>query len=186
VQELGRKVVAEGVERAEDVTFLRSIGAEYAQGYYYGEPMPEREIMSMLRVIRKSERKLQRRGYFRAKPKRVDTTPEVDGLKPAASQQAARQGGKSGRSKKQGAASASPQDMAANLNSAQSTGAPAQRPRLGGELPPGATRLRPRSPQAPLPNGSAERHQTTVADRAADSELRPPVSQCFHSTRCRR
>ena len=75
--ELGKKVVAEGVERAEDVAFLRSIGCEYAQGFYYGEPMAEREIMSMLRVIRKSERKLQRRGYFRAKPKRVDTTPEV-------------------------------------------------------------------------------------------------------------
>ena len=179
VQELGRKVVAEGVERAEDVTFLRSIGAEYAQGYYYGEPMPEREIVSMLRVIRKSERKLQRRGYFRTKPKRVDTTPEVDGMKPAASQQAARQGGKTGRSKKQGAASASPQDMAADLSSAQSTVAPAQRPRLGGELPPGATRLRPRSPQAAPPNAappSATRPPLPTAPSTV-SLRPPPVSQ---------
>ena len=40
--ELGKKVVAEGVEAEDDVAFLRSIGCEYAQGYYYGEPMAER------------------------------------------------------------------------------------------------------------------------------------------------
>ena len=67
--ELGKKVVAEGVEGSEDVGFLRSISCEYAQGFYYGEPMPAREVLQLLKVIRKSERKLQRRGFFRTKIK---------------------------------------------------------------------------------------------------------------------
>ena len=92
-QELGRKVVAEGVERADDVAFLRSIGAEYAQGYYYGEAMPERDVMTMLRVIRKSERKLQRRGYFRAKPKAVETAASEPKARPTAPAKKANGGG---------------------------------------------------------------------------------------------
>ena len=66
--ELGKKVVAEGVEAPEDVGFLRSIGCEFAQGFYYGEPMGEREVFDLLKVVRKSERKVQRRGLFRTKP----------------------------------------------------------------------------------------------------------------------
>jgi diguanylate cyclase (GGDEF)-like protein/PAS domain S-box-containing protein len=69
--ELGKKVVAEGVEAAEDAGFLRSLGFEYAQGFYYGEPMSDRDVMALLKVVRKSERKLQRRGFFRTKPKPV-------------------------------------------------------------------------------------------------------------------
>jgi diguanylate cyclase (GGDEF)-like protein len=67
--ELGKRVVAEGVEAGDDVAFLRTIACEYAQGFYYGEPMPEREVTALLKMIRKSERKLQRRGFFRTKPK---------------------------------------------------------------------------------------------------------------------
>jgi len=63
--ELGKKVVAEGVEADTDAGFLRSIGCEYAQGFYYGEPMSERDVLQLLRVVRKSERRLQRRGFFR-------------------------------------------------------------------------------------------------------------------------
>ncbi|HXF55523.1 MAG TPA: EAL domain-containing protein, partial [Hyphomicrobiaceae bacterium] len=68
--ELGKKVVAEGVEARSDASFLRTIGCEYAQGFYYGEPMTERDVLQLLRVIRKSERRLQRRGFFRTAPKR--------------------------------------------------------------------------------------------------------------------
>lgn len=37
---LNMPVVAEGVERKEQVSFLRSIGCEYVQGYYFAKPMP--------------------------------------------------------------------------------------------------------------------------------------------------
>jgi diguanylate cyclase (GGDEF)-like protein/PAS domain S-box-containing protein len=65
--ELGKKVVAEGVEIAADVGFLRSIGCDYAQGFYYGEPMNDRAALELVRIIRKAERKRQRKSYFWAK-----------------------------------------------------------------------------------------------------------------------
>jgi diguanylate cyclase (GGDEF)-like protein/PAS domain S-box-containing protein len=68
--ELGKKIVAEGVEEPKDVAFLRGLGCEYAQGFYYGEAMPDREVLNLLRIVGKSERKLQARGYFRTKAKR--------------------------------------------------------------------------------------------------------------------
>jgi diguanylate cyclase (GGDEF)-like protein len=94
--ELSKTVVAEGVERADEATFLRSIGCEYAQGYHFGEPIPERAVLQLLKMVRRSERKMQPRGFFRpkfrssgkqAKPKtgRVTTAP----TKPAAGEQQA-------------------------------------------------------------------------------------------------
>ncbi|MGI9523464.1 MAG: EAL domain-containing protein, partial [Hyphomicrobiaceae bacterium] len=65
--ELGKLVTAEGVETAEDASFLRSIGCEYAQGFYYGEPMTDRETGELLKVVRKSERKVQQQSFFRTK-----------------------------------------------------------------------------------------------------------------------
>ena len=37
---LDMPTIAEGVEKAEQVNFLRNIGCEYAQGYYFARPMP--------------------------------------------------------------------------------------------------------------------------------------------------
>ncbi|MDX2258429.1 MAG: EAL domain-containing protein [Hyphomicrobiaceae bacterium] len=67
--ELGRKVVAEGVEYPEDVSFLRSIECEYGQGFYYGDPMPHGEATQLVEIIAKSESKLEGRGMFKTKPK---------------------------------------------------------------------------------------------------------------------
>src|SRR5262249_12569691 len=67
--ELGKKVVAEGVETPEDVGFLRSIGCQYAQGFYYGEPMSDRDVLQLLKMVRKAEHKLRPRGFFRAAAK---------------------------------------------------------------------------------------------------------------------
>ena len=68
--ELGKKIVAEGVEEQEEVAFLRSLGCEYAQGFYYGEAMPEREVVNLLHIVGKSERKLKARGFFRTTAKK--------------------------------------------------------------------------------------------------------------------
>lgn len=48
IQFLGMEVVAEGVERKEDVAFLKSIGCDAVQGFYYYKPMPMKEFFSLL------------------------------------------------------------------------------------------------------------------------------------------
>ena len=37
---LGYEIIAEGVEEKTEADYLRSIGCHYAQGYYFGKPMP--------------------------------------------------------------------------------------------------------------------------------------------------
>jgi len=78
--ELGRKVIVQGVETDEDVGYLRSIECEYGQGFYYGDPIGERDVLQLLKLVRKSERRIQPRGLFRAatrkkKDEGADTVP---------------------------------------------------------------------------------------------------------------
>jgi EAL domain-containing protein (putative c-di-GMP-specific phosphodiesterase class I)/CHASE2 domain-containing sensor protein len=47
--ELGLKVVAEGVEDQECLTFLKSIGCDMVQGYLISRPIPAPELEAMLR-----------------------------------------------------------------------------------------------------------------------------------------
>ncbi len=68
--ELGRKVIGDGVATSEDAAFLRSIGCHYAQGFHYGEAMGEDEVVRLLRLIRKSERRMRRRGMVRGQEKK--------------------------------------------------------------------------------------------------------------------
>ena len=42
---LGLKTLAEGVETKEQMDFLKGIGCEKVQGYYYGKPLPLKETM---------------------------------------------------------------------------------------------------------------------------------------------
>ena len=64
-RELGKKVVAEGIEAEDDVAFLRSIGCEFGQGFYYGEPMAERDVVQLLKVVRRAERRIKKSVLFR-------------------------------------------------------------------------------------------------------------------------
>ena len=63
--ELGKEVVAEGVETAAEAAYLRSIGCEFGQGFYYGEPMPAKEVANLLTALA-SHRKRQIRERARA------------------------------------------------------------------------------------------------------------------------
>ncbi|MGH6791110.1 MAG: EAL domain-containing protein, partial [Methyloceanibacter sp.] len=58
--ELGKEVVAEGVETAADASYLRSIGCEYGQGYYYGEPMSAKDVGTLLAALASHRKRRQR------------------------------------------------------------------------------------------------------------------------------
>jgi len=47
---LGIQVVAEGVESAEQINFLRAQACDAMQGYYLGKPLPAEEITALLRA----------------------------------------------------------------------------------------------------------------------------------------
>ncbi len=46
---LGLRVIAEGVETEDQLSFLRAAGCEKIQGYYYSRPLPEAEFVKFLR-----------------------------------------------------------------------------------------------------------------------------------------
>ena len=43
------KVLAEGVETAEQLAFLRQQACDYYQGYYYSKPLPAAEFVALLK-----------------------------------------------------------------------------------------------------------------------------------------
>ncbi len=48
IKAIGAKIVAEGVETAEQAEFLRQIGCDLAQGYYFSRPLPVAEFEQLL------------------------------------------------------------------------------------------------------------------------------------------
>jgi diguanylate cyclase (GGDEF)-like protein/PAS domain S-box-containing protein len=60
-RELGKDVVAVGLEREEDVAYVRALGCDYAQGFYFGEPVTERDVMSLLSALARSNKRDEKR-----------------------------------------------------------------------------------------------------------------------------
>jgi EAL domain-containing protein (putative c-di-GMP-specific phosphodiesterase class I) len=53
-------VTAEGVENAQQASFLRSLDCDFAQGYYFGRPMPAAEFAELVAAARTLEPALER------------------------------------------------------------------------------------------------------------------------------
>jgi len=51
VENLGKCSVGEGVETAEQLAILQSLGCHYAQGFFLGRPMPEEDVVETERTI---------------------------------------------------------------------------------------------------------------------------------------
>jgi diguanylate cyclase (GGDEF)-like protein/PAS domain S-box-containing protein len=51
VENLGKSSVAEGVETAEQLAILQSLGCHYAQGYHLGRPLAEVDVMETDRTL---------------------------------------------------------------------------------------------------------------------------------------
>lgn len=52
---LGKKVVCEGVEHKEESDYLRSIGCDLIQGYYYAKPLPKNEFFKLVLAYEKKK-----------------------------------------------------------------------------------------------------------------------------------
>ena len=50
-QGLDKTVITEGVDNEIHIEFLRQVGCEYAQGYYFGKPIPSHDIEKVLRTF---------------------------------------------------------------------------------------------------------------------------------------
>jgi EAL domain-containing protein (putative c-di-GMP-specific phosphodiesterase class I) len=46
--ELEKKIVAEGVENEEQLTFLTLLGVDYLQGFYFSKPLSEYDFTKLL------------------------------------------------------------------------------------------------------------------------------------------
>jgi len=56
-QEMGFDVVVQGVDRDRDAGYLRALGCDYGQGFYFGEPMTEKEVMNLVNTLARAAAK---------------------------------------------------------------------------------------------------------------------------------
>jgi hypothetical protein len=55
--ELAKDVIAVGVDNDEDLAYVRALGCDFGQGFYYADLMTEREVVNLLNAIARSTRR---------------------------------------------------------------------------------------------------------------------------------
>ncbi|MGA7329046.1 MAG: EAL domain-containing protein [Rhodomicrobium sp.] len=55
--ELGKEVIAAGVDSEEDLAYVRAVGCDFGQGFFYSDLMSEREVVNLLNSIARSTRR---------------------------------------------------------------------------------------------------------------------------------
>lgn len=168
--ELGKKVVAKGVEAVNEVGFLRSIECEYAQGPYCGNAIAETEVAQVLAQVRTSENKIKPVGVFRPKQKKKSGKSQSSGArKPDAAVAASSATPQNGA--EAAASSSPPMPNGAGLNGSRphaTNGAhPAQPPAASGTA--ASSQRRGRLRQEPAANGSHG------ADGSSQIPMPPPM-----------
>lgn len=85
-RELGLDVVVQGVDRERDAAYLRALGCEYGQGFYFGEPMTEKEVSALLGTLARAAAKAggQARPGASSKPAIAERSPTPKPLPGAA------------------------------------------------------------------------------------------------------
>lgn len=72
--------IAEGVEKEEQVDFLRSVGCDYVQSYYFARPMPAEEYQKLLAENRTAPSTTQPKGEPFDVDRLWSTGPEIEVL----------------------------------------------------------------------------------------------------------
>ncbi|MBC8048604.1 MAG: GGDEF domain-containing protein, partial [Chitinophagales bacterium] len=71
-RELDKYVIASGIERSDEDSYAKAIGCDYAQGFFYGEPMTEKEVLTLVQSMSKSVRRDDKRVARRREAEPVD------------------------------------------------------------------------------------------------------------------
>ena len=50
IKDLNMKVLAEGVETEKHLAFLKEIGCDYLQGYYFSRPLPVNDLIEVIKI----------------------------------------------------------------------------------------------------------------------------------------
>jgi diguanylate cyclase (GGDEF)-like protein/PAS domain S-box-containing protein len=85
-RELDLDVTAQGIDRERDAAYLRALGCDYGQGFYFGEPLGERDMMALVQTLARTEdkgksapRKARESNAKRGLPA-SDSPPQSDGI----------------------------------------------------------------------------------------------------------
>jgi len=77
-RELGLDTVVQGVDRQRDAAYLRALGCDYGQGFYFGEPMTEKEVLALVNTLARHAGKSSGQQARRSRQKKTAAAPSAD------------------------------------------------------------------------------------------------------------